>query len=130
MPISHLTIILHLGLPLKSLFYLLITAHHNSNFFKVIKKFRSKIKNQKKKKISWNNLGFFHKYLNIPINFLRITLDSFHHIQWKLPPSNHPVIPLFFFHTFDGSIVTLGSNNILFDRTFLIFGGTLIFTNT
>ena len=38
-----------------SIFYLLITAHHNSNFFKVIKKFRSKIENQKKKKsIPWN----------------------------------------------------------------------------
>ena len=30
-PISHLTIILLLGPPLKSLFYLLITVYHNSN---------------------------------------------------------------------------------------------------
>ena len=49
-PISHLTIILHLGPLLKSLFYLLITAYHNSNFLKVIKKFRSKIYKKKKKK--------------------------------------------------------------------------------
>ena len=34
-----------------------------------------------------------------------------------------------FFPTFDGSIVTLGTTNILFYRTFLIFGGTLIFTH-
>ena len=49
---SHLIIILHLDLSLRSLFYLLITTHHNSNFFKVIKKFRSKIENQKKRKAS------------------------------------------------------------------------------
>ena len=97
-PISHLTIILHLGPLLKSLFYLLITAYHNSNFLKVIKKFRSKIykkKNasqeispttiitivqKKKKKNSWNYLGFFHIYLNIPINFLCISSSSSHHI--------------------------------------------------
>ena len=41
-----------------------------------------------------------------------------------LPPSQHLVVSLFFFITFDGSIVTLGNTNILFDRTFLIFGGT------
>ena len=35
---------------MRSLFYLLITAHYNSNFLKVIKKFRSKIQNKQTKK--------------------------------------------------------------------------------
>ena len=44
----------------------------------------------------------------------------FSHIQW---------FPYFFFLTFDGSIVTLGNINILFDRVFLTFSDTLIFTH-
>ena len=39
------------------------------------------------------------------------------------------MVPLFFFLTFDGSIVTLGNINILFDRVFLTFSDTLIFTH-
>ena len=35
-PLSRLTVLLHLGPPLKSLFYLLINVHHNSNFKKKI----------------------------------------------------------------------------------------------
>ena len=34
---------------------------------------------------------------------------------------------IFFFLTNDGSIVTLGSINITFDRNYLTFGCTLIF---
>ena len=34
----------------------------------------------------------------------------------------------FFFLTFDGSIVTLSSTNTTYDRTFLTFAGTLIFS--
>ena len=41
---------------------------------------------------------------------------------------SHSVVHLFFL-TCDGSIVTLGNTNILFDHNFLTFGGTLIFTH-
>ena len=43
---------------------------------------------------------------------------------------SHLVIPsIFFFPTFDSFIVRLGSTNILFDRMFLTFNGTLILTH-
>ena len=54
---------------------------------------------------------------NCAVSILHVTILSL-----------HLVVP-FFFLTFNGSIVTLGSNNILFYHTFLTFDGTLIFTH-
>ena len=43
---------------------------------------------------------------------------------------SHSVVSLFLFLlTFDSSIVTLININIIYDRTFVIFGGLLVFTH-
>ena len=48
--------------------------------------------------------------------------------MWKFILS-HLVVPLFYYLTFDGSILTLCSSNITFDSTFVIFGGSLFFSS-
>ena len=42
---------------------------------------------------------------------------------------SHLVVPLFFFLTFDDTILTLCSTNITCDYTFVTFGGSLIFSH-
>ena len=43
---------------------------------------------------------------------------------------SHSVVSLFLFLlTFDSSIITLTSTNIIYDRIFIIFGGLLVFTH-